>query len=119
MRGNRTALSGNRSRLLGHHTSDDGLDCRSRERSFANEHLVQHGPKRVNVGTAIDCALAHRLLGRHVCRSAERQSRLRHPRPARSTDGERDPEVSDERLLFVKQDVFRLDVPVNDSAAMR
>ena len=63
--------------------------------------------------------VAHRLLGTHVLRRAEREARLRHPRAARLLHRERDAEVGDERVSALQQDVLRLDVAMHDAERVR
>ena len=75
--GHALALPAERGRLLGHHLGDDRLRGAAGERRVADQHLVGHAAERVDVGPGGDLALAHRLLGRHVVRRAERSSRSR------------------------------------------
>ena len=95
------------------HARHDRLGGGAGERRLAGEHLVEHGAERVDVRAGGDLALAHRLLGTHVVRRAERHAGLGHPGPARLARRQRDPEVGDERLALVEQDVLRLDVAVH------
>ena len=107
-------------RLLGHHARDDRLRARPGERRLAGEHLVQHRAERVDVAARVDRALAHRLLGAHVLRRAEREARLRHAlRRRRCCTRERDAEVGDERVPVLQQDVLRLDVAMDDAVPVR
>ena len=94
-------------------------DGRAGERRLADQHLVRHRAERVDVGAMPDALVAHRLLGRHVLRRAERQACLRHALAARVLHGERDPEVRHERGTVVQQDVLGLDVAVHDAMPMR
>ena len=64
-------------------------------------------------------ALAHRLLGRHVLRRAEREPGLRHALAARLLHRERDAEVGDERVAALEQDVLGLDVAMDDAVRVR
>ena len=66
------------------------------ERRLADEHLVRDRAERVDVAARVIVAFAHRLLGRHVLRRAEREAGLRHARAAGLLHGERDAEVGDE-----------------------
>ena len=59
------------------------------------------------------------LLGRHVLRRAERETRLRDSRTAGVGDRQRDAEIGDERLSLVKQDVLGLEVAMDDTVAVR
>ena len=104
-------------RLGGHHLGDDRLRRRPAEGRLAGEHLVEHAAQRVDVAARVELALAHRLLGAHVLRRAERHPGLGHP-GAGLAGGERDAEVGDERAAVVEQDVLRLDVAVDDAVPM-
>ena len=105
--------------LFGDQTCDDRLDARSRERRLTHQHFVRHGAEGVDVASRVDGAFAHRLLGGHVLRRAEREAGLRHPLPAGRLHRERDAEIGDERVAVLQQDVLRLDVAVNHGAAVR
>ena len=59
------------------HTLHHGLPRCCRERGLAGEHLVHHDAQRVYVDAEVDGALARGLLGRHVLRCSERESRTR------------------------------------------
>ena len=102
-----------RPRALGHHPRHDRLGGRAGEGRVAGEHLVEHRAERVDVGAGRDLALAHRLLGAHVVRRAERHAGLGHPGAAGLARGERDPEVGHQRAAVVEQDVLGLDVAVD------
>ena len=93
-------------RLVGHHLGDDRLGRAAGERRIADEHLVGHAAERVDVGARRDLPLAHRLLGRHVVRRAERHAGLGHPRcrrrwrrPARCRSRRPAPEPSWSRMF--------------------
>ena len=88
-------------------------------RRLAGEHLIKHRAQRVDVGTAIDGAVAGRLLRAHVRGRAETQARLGDAMSAGLRDRERNPEVGDDRLLLLKQHVLRLEVAVDDVVAVR
>ena len=75
----RLALERERPRLFGHHLGDDRLRRGSGERRLADQHLVRHAAQRVDVGRGGDLPLAHRLLGAHVVRGAQRHPGLGHP----------------------------------------
>ena len=104
---------------LGHDARDDGLRRGPHERRLAAEHLVEDAAERVDVGARADLALAHRLLGAHVVRRAERHARLGHAGAARLAGGERDAEVGHEGGAVVEQDVLGLDVAVDDVVPVR
>ena len=104
---------------LGHHPRHDRLRGAPGEGRVAGEHLVEHGPEAVHVGAGRDLPLAHRLLGAHVVRRAERHAGLGHPGVARLARRQRDAEVGHQRPAVVQEDVLGLDVPVNDLMAVR
>ena len=99
---------------------DDRLLRRRGEWRLACEHLVAHGAEREDVAARIECALAGRLLGTHVLRSADRKPRLREragrcaaTRRARIQRA-RDAEVREERIApRGQQNVLGLDVAVD------
>ncbi len=106
-------------RGLGNHPGHDRLRRATGEGRLAGEHLVEHGAEGVDVGAGGDLPLAHRLLGTHVVRGAERHTGLGHPGVARLARRQRDSEVGHQRPAVVQEDVLGLDVPVNDLMAMR
>ena len=85
------------------------------EGRLAGQHLVGHRAQRVHVAAGADVALAHRLLGRHVRRRAERHAGLGHAAAAGLLHRERDAEVGDQRLAILQQDVLGLDVAMDDA----
>ena len=107
-----------RRRRLGQHLGHDRLRGRPGERRLAGQHLVGHAAQRVDVAPGRDLALAHRLLGTHVVRRAERHPGLGHPAAARLARGQGDAEVGDQRLAVVQQDVLGLDVAVDHAVAV-
>src|SRR6185437_13126364 len=113
------ALSGERARFRRDHLRDDGLCGGSGERCITAQHLICHGAERVDVGARTNVALTHRLFGRHVLRSAERETRLRHALTAGLRYRERDSKVGDETVTALEQNIFRLYVAVNDAAPVR
>ena len=119
MRWNALALRGERPWLARDHLRNDRLRSRARERRIASEHLVGYRAERVDVGSRSDVALAHRLLGAHVLRSAERETRLCHALAASLFHGERDSKIGHECMTVLKENVLRLDVAVHDAAAVR
>ena len=112
------ALGGERAGALGDHARHYRLGGGAGERRVAREHLVEHRAQGVDVGAGGDLALAHRLLGAHVVRRAERHAGLGHPAPAGLAGRERDAEVGDQRLAVVQQDVLGLDVAVDHAVAV-
>ncbi len=105
-------------RPLGHHLGDDRLHGAAGEGRVADQHLVRRGTERVDVAAGADVALAHRLLGRHVGGRAERHAGLGHATVARLAGGEGDAEVGDQGAAVMQENVLRLDVAMDDAAAM-
>jgi hypothetical protein len=118
IRRDRVADARGRQRLLRHHLGNDRLHRAAGEGRITDEHLVGHGAQGVHVTARADDALAHRLFRRHVRRGAERHAGLGHAAATRLLDGQGDAEVGDEGRPFLQQDVFRLDVAVDDALAM-
>ncbi len=119
LRRNRAAHVAHRARCVGEHLGDDRLRGRPGERRLARHHLVDDAAERVHVGARVDRAFAHRLLGAHVLGRAEAHARFGQPTVTGVGDSERDPEVGDERLSVVQENVLGLDVAVNDTAPVR
>ena len=88
-------------------------------RRIARQRLVDHRSQRVDVTPGIHFAITSRLLRAHVMRSTQRETRLRQSRPSRLPHGQRDPEVSDQRLPGLEQDVLGLDVAMHDVVLVR
>ncbi len=103
---------------LGHHPGHDRLGGGASERRVACEHLVDHRSQGVHVRAGGDLPLAHRLLRAHVLRGAQRHPGFGHPGAARLARRQGDSEVRHQRPAVVQQDVFRLDVPVDDLVAV-
>ena len=114
----RLALNGEAPRLFRQKASDDRLHRRPGERRLSGQHLVGHGPERVDVGPGIDRAFPHCLLGRHVLGGAEAQSRLGHPVAAGVLDREGDPEVGHRGVAVLEEDVLGLDVAMDHAEAV-
>ena len=111
-------LGPERRRLLGEDLGDDRLRAGAGEGRLAGQHLVRHGAERVDVAAGADLPVAHRLLGRHVRRRAERHPGLGHPVAAGLLHGEGDAEVGDQGGPVLEQDVLRLDVAVDHALAV-
>ena len=88
------------------------------ERRLAREHLVQHAAERVQVAPSVQLPAGAGLLRAHVRGGAEREPGLGQPVLAGGGDGARDPEVRHDRLVAFQQDVFRLDIAVDDAVRM-
>ncbi len=104
---------------IGEPLGQDGLRRAPRVGRLAGEQLIQHAAETVDVATRIELPLAQRLLGTHVLGRAHREPNLREPLPRRGAHGQGDPEIGDHRLAFIEQDVFRLDVPMDDVLRVR
>ena len=81
----------------------------------AGEQLVREQPDSVKIHAVIGGRIGGELLGRHVCRCADRdpyrrRSGMRH----RRRECLRDAKVGDERMRTVMKNVSRLDVPMHD-----
>ena len=108
--------------------SERGLSVTTRATTaWAVEPVNGGSPESISYSTAAqgvdvraggDLALAHRLLGAHVVRRAERHAGLGHPAPAGLAGRERDAEVGDQGLAVVQQDVLGLDVAVDHAVAV-
>ena len=115
----RVAQRVQRGGLFTQHLGHDGLHIATEERHVASEHLVRQGAERIDVAAGVNGAFAHRLLGAHVLRGPETQSGLRHARTAGRLHSERDAEIGHERAAIVQENVFRLDVAMNDVLPVR
>jgi hypothetical protein len=105
--------------LADHPLGDYCLCGRARERRLTGEHLVQHAAETVLVRASVNRAVAHRLLGTHVGRCAERQAGLGDPLPAGRVQRTGHAEVGDPCLALAEQDVFGLEVAVDHPVVMR
>ena len=88
-------------------------------RRLTHQHLVQHAAQAVRVCPSVDVLAAISLFGAHVARGADSGTRLGERGTARRVHGASDPKVSHHRHALVKQDVLRLDVPVDDALPVR
>ena len=86
---------------------------------FTRQQFIQYRAERVDVGAVVDVRVRRRLLRRHVVRRAQRQTRLREPPTGRGAHRQRNAEVRDIRATVTQENVFRLDVPVNDTLVVR
>jgi hypothetical protein len=83
---------------------------------LADQHLVQHAPQRVDVGSRVHRWIAGRLFGTHVRRGSQRETRGGEPSVVvRHQLG--DAEVGQQRVAAAEQNVLRLHVPVDDALA--
>jgi hypothetical protein len=105
-------------RPLGEVLDEHGRRARRLERQHAGEHLVRHHAQRVEVGAAVDLAVAGALLGAHVRRRADGHPGGREARVAPLDHRPRDAEVGDHGAVavVVEEDVVGLDVAVHHAA---
>src|SRR4029078_5390223 len=94
---------------------DSRRRCASSMRRLTSQHLIRDSTERVDVTPSIYYSITGRLLGTHVLRRAERKPRLRNSITASLADSECNSEISDYRLPSLKQNVLRLQIPMNDS----
>src|ERR671915_2062550 len=94
--------------------AQNALASRPGEWRLAGEHLVQHAGERVEIAAGIDL-VAGCLLRAHVRGGTEGQSGLGQLLATGGIDRAGDAEVRDYSMARLKQDVLRLDVPVDYS----
>ena len=87
----------------------------SGERRLAGEHLVHHAGQRIDVGAAVDLGGSAGLLGAHVCRGADHHVLAREPIALGLMDDLGDPEVGEQQVVGLDQQVLGLDVAVDDA----
>src|ERR1051325_8718069 len=98
-----------------------GHDCLrvwSAERRLAGQHFIEHARKTVLIASPVDVLLGESLFGTHVGWRAERHACLRQRRRIHAVDRACETEVGNYCVTTAEQDVFRLDVPMNDVLAM-
>ena len=103
-------------RRLGNLLHQNARHRRSVERQFAGQHLVRHYAETVEIGAAIDFALAGRLLGAHELGRPDRHADPGECRTRGARQGFCDPEVGHHHPApgSLEEDVVRLDVAMND-----
>src|SRR5205814_8062882 len=84
----------------------------------ASHHLVQPASQTVEVATAVDLRAA-RLLGTQVVQRADDDAGPRHPRGIGDADRARDPEVADDGMSGLEEDVLGFDVAMHDVLTVR
>ncbi len=106
---------------LGDLFEQDARDGRCLERNLAGEHLVRDDAERVDVAARVDLALARRLLGAHVCRRPDRDTRAGQCAAAGVRQRLGDSEIGDHHSPPgpLEEDVVGLDVPMHDPHRMR
>ena len=91
-------------------TPSDGTD----ERWLTGQHLIEHAAEAVDIAPAIEARMPGNLLRAHVIRRASGFTRQRPIGPANGTDGARDAEIGHYGVGTLEQDVFGLDVSMDD-----
>src|SRR5439155_8319521 len=94
------------------------LSTPSRARRLTRQHLVQDAAQAVEIASAVELLLARRLLRAHIGRGAHRDPRFSEPLPTGYRDRARDPEVADDRMACLEQNVLRLNIPMDDPQAV-
>ena len=89
------------------------------ERRLAGQHLVQHAAERVHIGSAVDVAVARRLLGTHVGDRPHGHAGLGDLVARRAGHRAGDAEVSHDGVGPLEQDVLGLDVAMDDAMLVR
>ncbi len=84
-----------------------------------DQHLVHDARERIEVAAAVEVPLARRLFGTHVVRRAEAHPGLRDPLRTHLRQGGGDAKIRHHRVARVHQHVFRFDVAMNDTVAVR
>ena len=95
--------------------AEDHLRGATSVRRLSDQHFVEDTPQGIDVGRCADAQIARGLLRAHVMRRAYTQASLRQPTSARDSNRQSNPEVRDDRLAVLQQDVGGLDVSVDDS----
>ena len=106
--------------LAGDALGGDGLGIGPGEGRLAGQHLVQHRAQRVDVGAAVEPALAGGLLRAHVRGRADDHAGLGEPLGvARAFQHLADAEVRHQHLAVGGEEhVLRLDVAMDDAVAV-
>jgi hypothetical protein len=103
---------------LAHQARDHHLGGGAGVRWLPGEHLVGQRTEGVLVGPGVDGAVAGGLLGTHVVRGAEREASLGDAAATSLCHREGDPEIGDDRLTGLEQDVLGLEVAVHHAASV-
>jgi hypothetical protein len=93
--------------------------CRPSEGRLSSQHLEEHAPEGVEIGTAVENIRFFHLLRAHVSRRADRDPRLRDPFPASHVERAGNPEVRHHGVTLFEQDVFWFDVAVDQPLRVR
>ncbi len=87
-------------------------------RRLASQHLVQHASQTVDVAPAIEPFTLRSLLRAHVARRPDGDPSLGQRTGRSCRDRPRDPEVADDGMPGLEQDILGLDVPMYDVVAV-
>ena len=116
----RTAQRGDRLGRARKVAGNDLLRRAATKRCMTSQHLVRHDAKRVQIHAMIESGIRRGLLGRHVRRRAHCQPRRGERRALRGiAHGLGNAEVGHQGVSIGEQNVFRLDVAVDDAALVR
>ena len=91
---------------------------RAQERRVSGEHLVGNAAETVEVAATVEVRIRRCLLGTHVARRPHRDPRLGQAVPLRSGNRPTDAKIHDQCVSAAQQDVFWLDVAVDDVVAV-
>ncbi len=94
------------------------VDAGSGERRLTDDGLVEKTAQAVEVAARIRSTVSRSLLRAHVSRRSGAHSVRGHERVPAARRNPGDAEVAHHRVSLSKQDVLRLDVPVDHPAAM-
>ena len=83
------------------------------------QHLVAHHCQRVDIGPCVNVAFARDLFRRHVARRADAGSDIRKTVAAGCfVERAGDTEIGEQCVAVLQEDVFRLDVAVDDTSGV-
>jgi hypothetical protein len=98
---------------------DHALHRRTGERWLTGQHLVDHAGEAVLIAPGVELLAPGRLLGTHVRRGPDGHPGLREALAARRVDRPRNPEIDDNGVSRLEQDVLRLDVAMDHAVTVR
>jgi len=84
-----------------------------------HQHFIENTPQTVHVAPSIHLSASSALLGTHVGRGADCYARAGERLPRRHTHGTGDPEIRNNRLSGLQEDVLRLDISVHHTMGVR
>ena len=85
----------------------------------ADQHLIHHDRQAVDVGALVELGQAGRLFRTHIARRAHGESGARQIRAPGRAHGFRNAEVRHDGMALQEEDVFGLDVAVQDAHPVR